>query len=135
MSKRLYYNAAFVPWNLFTTTGTEIDDIDAAFWQQARLIGGSTLVAALLLAGVGLSIGRPISGGVKALDGSLRRLSDGDFEHALPRIQRRDELGAMARSVASLRDRLRDAEVLRGQQARLGGGNGGGAESRDGSGG
>jgi methyl-accepting chemotaxis protein len=115
---KLYYASSYAPWGLVTVASSELDDIDAAFWQEARQVGVISLVVAAVLAAAGLWIGRSVSGGVNSLDRKMRGLADGDLKVDLSEMARRDEIGTMARSVAFFRDRLVEAERLRADQAR-----------------
>lgn len=71
-------------------------------FQQLALL--SLLVAGALAIAAGALVGRSIIGPVKTLDGAMRRLAEGDVEVAIPHADRKDEIGAMARTVAVFRD-------------------------------
>ncbi len=65
--------------------------------------GGSivtTLVVALAAAGLSWLLSSLIATPVVALTGAMRRLADGDLDVAVPAAGRRDEIGAMAASLA-----------------------------------
>jgi len=115
--EKLYYAASYAPWGLVTVSSSELDDIEAAFWQEARRIGLISFGVAVALAAAGLWIGRSVSGGVKDLDNKMRRLAEGDLGIDLSEVVRHDEIGTMARSVAFFRDRLVEAERSRAEQA------------------
>ncbi len=114
--EKLYYAASFAPWDLVTVSSSELDDIQAAFRQEARHVGLIGFAVAAVLAAAGLWIGRSVSRSVKTLDGKMRSLADGTLDITLTEVARRDEIGTMARSVAFFRDRLVEAERLRADQ-------------------
>ena len=80
-----------------------------------RLVWSFGIVALLLLLGsiaIGDSISRPVLRAV----GVMRRLADGDHALEIPYTDRRDEVGAMARSIEVFRENARKIEELHAAQ-------------------
>ncbi|MDR7038053.1 methyl-accepting chemotaxis protein [Methylobacterium sp. BE186] len=75
----------------------------------ALVIAGTAAVAWRLTA----HLGRPVA----ALNRTMRGLAEGRLAGTVPSTERRDEIGAMARSVAVFQDGLVEAERLRAEQA------------------
>lgn len=92
----------------------------AAIYAQAykvmmTAIGGGLLCAIALLLVMMRSVARP----VKRLDAAVRRLIDGDTTIAIPGIERKDELGSLARAVESFQGLARsDQERALSEQER-----------------
>ncbi|UFX45757.1 cache domain-containing protein [Bradyrhizobium sp. 41S5] len=108
---KLSFVAGFQPWNWVIGTGVYVDDLQAQVWERARSI---IIVAAAIVMAVGLItllLARRISTALVTMTSSLNRLSGGDFDMKLPRLERSDELGDMARSIEQFR--VRAAEKVR----------------------
>jgi methyl-accepting chemotaxis protein len=90
----------------------------AAAWLGFSLAGlgliMTILVAAVAMLGFDRRVGRPLA----ALSGVILRVAEGDFAVTVPGLQRRDEIGRIAASVGSLRDRSARASALEAEQAR-----------------
>ncbi len=77
----------------------------AAQLAQARNIGIGVGIGVLILAlGLALVVGRSITRPLVALSGAMDRLSAGRTDIDIPATSRRDEVGAMARSLAVFRE-------------------------------
>ncbi|UPY36142.1 methyl-accepting chemotaxis protein [Sediminicoccus sp. KRV36] len=73
------------------------------------ILGGAFCILALIRA-----IVRPLRG----ITGAMGRIAGGDLSASIPGLQRRDELGAMARSLHVFRDGLAENAALRATQER-----------------
>ncbi|MGU3538223.1 methyl-accepting chemotaxis protein [Methylobacterium sp. A54F] len=76
------------------------------------------LVACLLILPVGLRLFRPL----EAISARTTRLAEGDLDAPIPSQARRDEIGAVARALAALRDVGRHARTLEADRAASGAG-------------
>src|SRR5664279_2079679 len=92
---KLSFVAGFEPWGWVIGTGVYIDDLEAQLWESAKAVIFAVLVVIGVLGLVTLVIARKMS---KALI-AVTKLGEGDFEIELPGLNRRDELGDMARSI------------------------------------
>ena len=113
---KLSYAAEFKPWGWVITTGVYIDDIDAAFWQQAQ---EGALVALLILAlvvGGTVVIGRSISKPLAAITAAMTRLAGGDRGFEVEFTERGDEVGSLARALATFKANAEEIERLREEQ-------------------
>ncbi|POR55386.1 methyl-accepting chemotaxis protein [Bosea psychrotolerans] len=100
------------PWLLWLTEPESsafaiIDKLKGAIVAASLSVLGPVLLVALLL---GLSVARPIAGLAEALAGAAA----GRTDLRIPGAQRRDEIGAIAASVQSIRETM-----VRDEQARL----------------
>ena len=81
---------------------------------RGLLVAAGAVLAGLVLA---LLTGRSISQPVSRLTAAMRALADGRLDTPIPARDRRDELGAMARTLEVFRDGMREAAQLRTRQA------------------
>ncbi len=115
---KISYAAAFEPWGWVVATGTYVDDIEAAFWAQARHIG----LIALAISGVSLAIAYLVSSSITRsiaqMTGIMRRLAVGETGLTVPSQDMRTEIGEMARSVEVFRVNAVERERLEAEQKR-----------------
>jgi len=116
---KLAYAANYEPWGWMIGTGVYIDDVDAAF--RADLIETlvATLVAALLVGLFGYRLVAHIANGLDRIAGATGAIARGDLATMVEGAERRDEVGALARSVDALRLTAIEASQLRSRQAAL----------------
>lgn len=114
--EKISYEAPFAPWDWVVSTGVYVDDIDTAFYQRLISIGGGILALIVVLCGVGVLFTRSITRPLNELSSDVRRLADGDLEVRVTMSERKDEIGAIARSVAYMRDKLADGRRLEEDQ-------------------
>ncbi len=115
---KLAYSLAIDDWKWEIGTGVYIDDIDEIFrsrlfWTVSCAIG---LLAALTLCGwiIAQGLVRP----VRKLTVVMASLAAGDTAVEVPAMNRRDEIGGMARAVEVFKRSMIEAEQLRGDQER-----------------
>ncbi|PWC76652.1 cache domain-containing protein [Azospirillum sp. TSH64] len=116
---KLAYAAIYEPWGWMIGTGVYIDDVDAAF--RATLIKTLlvTLAAALLLGLFGFRLVSRIGKGLDGIAHATDRIAKGDLAAEVAGADRADEVGALARSVETLRLSAIEAEDLRRRHAAL----------------
>ncbi|HEY4986816.1 MAG TPA: cache domain-containing protein, partial [Bradyrhizobium sp.] len=100
---KLSYVTGFAPWGWVIGTGVYIDDLQAQLWDSARKVVITALIVIGLLATVTLIIARRMSSALVMMTSSFTRLGRGDFGIQLPGLDRGDELGDMARSIAQFK--------------------------------
>ncbi|MFV1851221.1 MAG: methyl-accepting chemotaxis protein [Thalassospira sp.] len=108
-----------LPWGTIVGTGIYIDDVEAAFVEQATyvvLIGFGILA---IMATTGLMIGRDITGGLQKLASRMQVISSGDLDGHIEGQKRKDEVGDMARTVVSFREQARENVKLQENQRTL----------------
>jgi methyl-accepting chemotaxis protein len=99
--------------------GVYVDDIDsAAFrasaWTAAGGLAG-LIVAGLIAFGVGRGLTRPLA----VTCGVMDQLANGDLAVDVPFVERRNEIGRIARSLQVFKDRLVENDRLRASQDKL----------------
>ncbi len=110
---KIAYTRLFVPWGWSIGTGAYVDDIDATF--HAKTISLLMVFTGLIaVAGfITFILGRDLSGALTRLSASVARVAKGEFDGEVPEVERRDEVGLMARALLVLRDHSREAAELR----------------------
>ena len=103
---KLSFVAGFEPWGWVIGTGVYIDDLEAQLWESAKAVIFAVLVVIGVLGLVTLVIARKMSKALIAMTSSVTKLGEGDFEIELPGLNRRDELGDMARSIEKFKIKI-----------------------------
>ena len=113
---KVSYVARFAPWNAVILAGAYVDDLNAdlnATLLQLALLGGAILLCTLPVAWM---VNRDIARSMETLGTAMQRVADGDLTAAIPGLDRRDGLGAMARAVAVFKDNAARIDALRQEQ-------------------
>ncbi len=116
---KIAYGKLFEPWGWVIATGVYVDDLDAAFRSQVSIF--ATVLAVLALTGLAIAvvIGNSLARPICDIERAMTALAGGDLSTAVPHIDFRDEIGAMARSLDQFRAaQLRMAEMEE-EQVRL----------------
>ncbi|KAA0581230.1 HAMP domain-containing protein [Azospirillum sp. B21] len=116
---KLAFAAIYEPWGWMIGTGVYIDDVDAAFRRTLLETLVVTLVASVLLGLFGFRLVSRISKGLNGISTATGRIAKGDLATQVGGTERRDEVGALARSVETLRLSAVEAEELRRRHAAL----------------
>jgi methyl-accepting chemotaxis protein len=116
---KMSYTTEFKPFGWAVGGGVYLDDVHAIFWAQARQMGMMAGLALLLVCGLFLLLSRSISHPINAMTAAMRKIAEGETSTAIPALERRDEIGAMANSVKIFRDSMIEATRLRGEQDTL----------------
>lgn len=101
------------------TSALYIDDIDQIFWTEARRLGAIVFFILVLVTGVSLLISRNVANPIAAMTAAMRDLSNGGTEVTIPAQDRKDEIGAMARSVQVFKQSMTETIRLRHAQDEL----------------
>jgi methyl-accepting chemotaxis protein len=103
---KISYVQGYAPWGWLVGTGVYTDDLSALFWQttSAMLVKVGIAVTLILIATIMLirSITRPLG----ALGGVMSEMADNQLHSAVPGVERRDEIGAMARTVEIFKEAM-----------------------------
>ncbi len=87
---------------------------DAFVW--SLLVGVAILILSLLLAWM---LNRGFGGAIRAMTTTMNALAGGDTAVTIPALERRDEVGSMARALEVFRNGMIEAERMRGEQEAL----------------
>lgn len=113
---KIAYSHAVEPWGLFIGGGVYIDDVQARFYAALRSQFAMVAVAILLAAVAALLIGRDLVRALGHLGGNMRSIAAGDLAVEVIGIERRDEVGDMARTLQVFKETAHDANRLRNEQ-------------------
>ena len=80
-----------------------MDDIDAIFWSQVWRVGGLISLALVIVVAISLLLGRSITKPLGVITGAMERLAKGDKTVSVTYAERKDEVGALAKSLAVFR--------------------------------
>lgn len=113
---KLAYAETFKPWGWVITTGVYIDDVDDIFWQTA-INDIAVAISMLIVIGMaGLAIDRSTTRPLRMITEALNKLAQGDTSVTTNETDRRDEIGALARSLEVFRSNREKAEKLEQEQ-------------------
>ena len=113
---KISYVAAFDEWGWVIGSGIYIDDVAAAFWENAKEIGGVGALILLAVGAVTILIGRGISGPIGQITSRMDALAGGNLQIDVPNTENRDEVGALARSLKVFKDNALRMEEMRREQ-------------------
>lgn len=106
-----------VRWTLMTEFSYDEAMADVYDMRRKALI---TTLALLLVMGVtSVMYARSLTRPVNATANTMKALTDGNYQVDVPGLDRGDELGTMARSVAIFKENLIQMEAMRAEQERL----------------
>ena len=114
---KLSHVEAFKPWGWAIATGLYVDDLAMAQRQLALMLAGIGLATALIVSGLTWMLARGITRPLKALCTTTTRLADGDVDVQVAGVERRDELGLLARALLVLQDNARGRLALEAEAA------------------
>lgn len=118
---KLSFVRGFADWGWVIGTGVYVDDLDRAYNRTALTLGGIGAAMLALIGTVIWRLGRSVSLPLQALTRATTDIAQGDLGGAIPCGGRRDELGALAAALTTLRDTARErarlaAEVSQAQE-------------------
>lgn len=111
------YVEGFAPWGWIVGTGVYVDDLNAMFWREATLYVGICLISALVVLSVATAVVRSVSGPIGKLKTSMSSIADGNAEAEVPFVERRNEIGAMAKTLLVLRNSVNERSQLQLREA------------------
>ncbi len=115
--RKLSFVKAFPQWNWMIGSGIYLDDIDAIFMQRATAFTVFGVVLLGLVMGAALVIGRGISGPMGRLTHAMEQLAGGDLTVEVTESDRRDEVGALARSLEVFKVNAVERQRIAAEQA------------------
>ena len=110
---KISYTRLFEPWGWAIGTGAYIDDIDEAFKVRAYELL-TVFFALILIAGfVTYYVVHDLVLAMSRLSVRISSLTNGELHSDIPDVERRDEVGAMARALLALRDTSKEVSELK----------------------
>jgi methyl-accepting chemotaxis protein len=108
----------FNPWGWVVGTGVYADDLAALYWQNALWAAVACLVGALVILCVAFAIVRSVTAPIARLKTAMTAIADEGETADIVDHDRRDEIGAMAKSLLVLRDSVHERAVMRDRESR-----------------
>jgi methyl-accepting chemotaxis protein len=106
--------ASGAPWALVMTA--PLAEVHAAVTNLTGYVAGVAVICVLAAAGVAWWLGHGLSVPIQRINRAMTALAEGRSETEIPYLQRRDEIGAMARAVGVFRDNALEMARLREEQ-------------------
>jgi len=101
---KMNLNRKFAPWNMNFSTGAWVDDIEAEYRSILIKFGLLALAISAVSAVVAYFINRNIAGSLGTLRDKMRSVANGDLVVDIVEVNRRDEIGQMAKTVQIFKD-------------------------------
>ncbi len=103
-------------WGWIIGTGVYIDKIQTDVRNETIKLGSMALIVFGIALMVAVFIGRSISKPVLTLNNSMQELADGNLDIDIGIKPRKDEIGAMAKTVAVFQENAKQVEFLKKEQ-------------------
>lgn len=108
----------FEAWGWIVGTGVYADDLAALYWQNALWAALACLVGAVVILSVAFGIVRSVTAPIARLKGAMNAIAEERDAVEIVDHDRRDEIGAMAKSLLVLRDSVHERAVMRDRESR-----------------
>ena len=116
---KVAYSVPFAPYAWNIGGGIYLDDVDEIFREQMIKTGTFMGIMLLLVLGMSLLLRRSILKPLAAMTATMQELASGDTMTEIPALGRRDEIGAMARSLQVFKESMIETGRLRSEQDEL----------------
>ncbi|MFN6986561.1 MAG: methyl-accepting chemotaxis protein, partial [Rhizobium oryzihabitans] len=94
-----------------------VDDLEAVFWSDAYFNIGLCVLSGLLVIGVAAAVVRSVTRPIDLIRQSMKRIADGDGAAEIQFADRRNEIGAIAKTLLVLRDSVNERSALQAREA------------------
>jgi methyl-accepting chemotaxis protein len=107
--EKFSYVKGFKPWGWIVGSGIYIDDVDAAFWRKAGILGGASLFVLILLLAVSIAVTRSIVKPIKRTTAALNDIAtgEGDLTRRLD-ADGSDEVASLSRAFNLFTDNIQE---------------------------
>ncbi|OCJ04348.1 chemotaxis protein [Rhizobium sp. AC44/96] len=106
----------FEPWGWVVGTGVYADDLAALYRQNALWAAIVCVVGAIIILSVAFAIVRSVTSPIARLKAAMNAIAD-ERDAEIVDHDRRDEVGAMAKSLLVLRDSVRERSAMRDRES------------------
>lgn len=114
---KISYAVAFPAWDMFIGTGAYVDDLDARLQPVLLKLAGGAAALIAVAGGLTLFIARRITKPLGQLEARMKTMAAGQLDEAVSGVDRKDEIGAMARAVQVFREEGVQARAMACDQA------------------
>jgi len=108
-AEKLSYVKSAPELGLMLGSGVYLDDITGQLIAVALRVAAYVTPLVLLFIGLAYGVGRFIAGRMTRTTAALREMAQGQYDAALPGLDRSDEMGAMAREIDAFRRNLNES--------------------------
>jgi methyl-accepting chemotaxis protein len=114
--EKVAYVRGFAPWHLIASA-EYMSDLDATLWQMTRTV--AAVIGILLLCSIGIAwtVSRSVVKPLSRLKSRMAALSKGELDFEAAGVDRRDEIGEMARTVEVFKSAMVETNRLRAEQS------------------
>ena len=116
---KISYVKGFAPWGWIIGTGIYLDDVDTAFRQNAMTFAYVCLAVLVVVLAASFLIGRSVTGPLARITALTERLAAGDSAFEVPYIDRRDEVGGLAKALAVFKDNASAVRQMHAEQEEM----------------
>jgi methyl-accepting chemotaxis protein len=116
---KVAYIRGFAPWHLMIASAEYMTEIDATFWGMVRTAALVISVLLLLSIGIAWTVARSVVKPLSRLKMRMAALSTGELDSPVVDVDRRDEIGEMARTVEVFKGAMIETDRLRAEQTEL----------------
>jgi len=116
---KISYVKGFAPWGWIIGTGIYLDDVDAVFRQTAQMFALVCLAVFALVLISSFFIGRSVTRPLTIITNLTDRLASGDSAFEVPFTARKDEVGALAKSLRVFKDNAEAITKMHAEQVQV----------------
>nr|MBA2400176.1 cache domain-containing protein [Bradyrhizobium sp.] len=116
---KISYVKGFAPWGWIIGTGIYLDDVDAVFRQTAQMFALVCLAVFALVLVSAFFIGRSVTRPLTIITNLTDRLASGDSAFEVPYTARKDEVGALAKSLRVFKDNAEAITKMHAEQVQV----------------
>ncbi|MFA4993736.1 MAG: cache domain-containing protein [Bdellovibrionales bacterium] len=113
---KISYVAPYSAWGLGIGTGIYVDDVDAEFMRNVKIMGGIALVLFLSIGGGALAISRGITVPLGIITKGMDKLAGGDKTIEVRFTKNKDEIGGLARALETFKSNAIKMEAMEKEQ-------------------
>ncbi|MBS8261675.1 HAMP domain-containing protein [Roseibium polysiphoniae] len=110
------WGVGFEPWSWMLGTGVYVDDLDAAFWDQAIMVLLIAVAGAVTALGIAFLAIRSTTAPLSALTSNMNSLAEGNSDIQISGADRGDEIGQMASAMEVFVENERNRKSLEANQ-------------------
>ncbi len=114
---KLAYVKNFKPWGWVVGTGIYVNDIDDIFYHSLLVQGAIGLAAVALVIFLSMIVSNGITGPLSRIIDNMNSVAEGDHDITVEYTEQHSEIGDLARTMETFRDRSLEMAHMRSKQA------------------
>lgn len=96
----------YAPWGWIVGTGVYMDDVDAIFWEEVRIMIIAGALLTLILGYLLITIARDMRKAISGLNHQMLALAEGKTDIEITGSNRKDSIGSMAQAVGVFKENM-----------------------------